>query len=545
MRQAGQQGYEALGGPIMSPNFSKDTDEDGALAGCGWTARVVASHATISTLVDIYFEVVYPIFPFFHRPTLLRKVASGEYNRDRPLFAGVMATCALASARARDGALFSNRWRPAQYAEPPSEAFYAAARDAIPKDLGRAKTFDYLRACALLAIIGIQYGQIDVMHQYLGFFHTMVTMRELYDENNWDRGLGIVGIEERRRVFWSIYTLEVYSSIVWGGTIRCREAHSRVQYPTEVDDEFFSDEGFDTEGAKAFIASHPRLPLDPLGNNLSWLRGWNLTSDLYRILEHATDRFRTRRLESRRNIVSVTGLFGERMPPEVSVLDNVGAMVNSLPQAFKVFQPITMDNFVDRYSFQAANIAASVQLVRMLLFEPDTEVAQKCVAATELLESFLRIPIEYLRAISTPLLHHLAGIGSLLGSVIERPISEHLYQEVRQILLNMARLLSLLEEGLQQAADARGSPSACIKSHIDRIDNYMANHGNMQYNAPPQEMDQLKVDDGLNQQDLANANLQYQIPDELLQDWPWPLYATQNNYNDLLPLHFNWDYNAV
>ena len=63
-----------------------------------------------------------------------------------------------------------------------------------------AKTFDYLRACALLAIIGIQYGQIDIMHQYLGFFHTFVTMRELYDENNWDRGLGIVGIEERRRV---------------------------------------------------------------------------------------------------------------------------------------------------------------------------------------------------------------------------------------------------------------------------------------------------------------------------------------------------------
>ena len=220
-------------------------------------------------------------------------------------------------------------------------------------------------------------------------------------------------------------------------------------------------------------------------------------------------------------------------------------MVNDLPQVFKVYQEVTRDNFVDRYSFQAANIAASFQLVRMLLIEPDAEVTQKCVVATELLESFLRIPRDYLRAISTPLLHHIAGIGSLLGSVIERPISEDLYQQVRQILLNMAGLLSTMEHRLQQAADARGTPSASIKSHIDRIDNYMANHRNMQFNAQPHKMDQLKVADDLNQQNLATANLQYQIPDELLQDWPWPLYATQNNYNDLLPLHFNWDYNAV
>jgi hypothetical protein len=36
-----------------------------------------------------------------------------------------------------------------------------------------------------------------------------------------------------------MYTLEVFSSIVWGGMIRCRESQSKVRYPSEVDDEFF------------------------------------------------------------------------------------------------------------------------------------------------------------------------------------------------------------------------------------------------------------------------------------------------------------------
>ncbi len=61
-------------------------------------------------LTEIYFEVVYPVFPFFHQPTLLRNVARGEYASSRSLFAAVMALCALSSARVRDGALYTERW---------------------------------------------------------------------------------------------------------------------------------------------------------------------------------------------------------------------------------------------------------------------------------------------------------------------------------------------------------------------------------------------------------------------------------------------------
>jgi len=89
----------------------------------------------------------------------------------------------------------------------------------------------------------------------------------------------------------------------------------------------------------------------------------------------------------------------------------------------------------------------------MVIFSTsDSSVEEKCQIASELLAGFAKVPVQYLRAISSPLvsfqqtfvitrdlaniqLHHLAGIGSLLSSVIERPLSEPSYLQVRTVLL--------------------------------------------------------------------------------------------------------------
>ncbi|MCJ1477413.1 hypothetical protein MMC13_006084 [Lambiella insularis] len=509
------------------PHAFHDDDDDEDLP--GWKARVVASHATILALVDIYFEVVYPIFPLFHRPTLLRKLSRREYLTDRGFYAAVMATCALASARARDGALFSEDQDPSRYAEPPSEAFFAAAKDVMPKDFSLCKGFGYSRACALLAITGIQYGQIDALHQYLGTYHSLLTMETLHDEAHWPSGIGLVETEERRRLFWSIYTLEIYSSIVWGGIIRCREAHSRVQYPVEVDDEDFDDDGFHFIAPPAGVSG-----LRPV----SWLRGWNFTTDLYRILEHAIDQFRTRRLQSR-SISSATDLFRYRAPPEASVLEAVSVMFASLPQQFKEILPVTMDSTKDRYSFQAANITATIQLVHMLLFTPDeVEVEQKCNIASDLLAVFANVPIEYLRTISSPFLHYFAGIGSILGSVIEGPLSESSYLRVRSILLAMARLLASLESGLYRTAGA----SERLRKHVTRIDEYMENQRNLELASQHHMLHGLPTNQS-GQPNPVATDFQFQLPDEFRQAWPWPFYSAQNS--DLLPLRFDWDMSST
>lgn len=222
-----------------------------------------------------------------------------------------------------------------------------------------------------------------------------------------------------------MYTLEVYSSIVWGSIIRCREAQSHVAYPSEIDDEFFSDGGY----------HGPNMIIPQAVNPMCWLHGLNFCTELYRILEHAMDDFHRRRPNNNR--FSPSDLFDREVPQPNVVLDKVMSMFEKLPLHFNetTFLAETKGRIEDKFSFQAANIAATLQLVRMVLFTlKDATVAEKCAIARDLLESFNRIPIAFLRAISSPLLHHVAGIGAILGSAIEGPISESSYSQVRDVL---------------------------------------------------------------------------------------------------------------
>jgi hypothetical protein len=122
-----------------------------------------------------------------------------------------MAVCALASARARDGALYPTKWQPSYLQEPPAELFSSAATAALPSDWSKMGDLDWMRTCAVLALVGIQFGNIKMMHQYLGTYHTLVAMDGLHDEKNWPRNINIVEVEERRRLVSLPYPWKVNS----------------------------------------------------------------------------------------------------------------------------------------------------------------------------------------------------------------------------------------------------------------------------------------------------------------------------------------------
>jgi len=70
-------------------------------------------------------------------------------------------------------------------------------------------SLDWMRTCAILALVGIQFGNIKMMHQYLGTYHTLVAMDGLHDEKNWPRQIDMVEVEERRRLVGLSYPCKV------------------------------------------------------------------------------------------------------------------------------------------------------------------------------------------------------------------------------------------------------------------------------------------------------------------------------------------------
>lgn len=83
----------------------------------------------------------------------------------------------------------------------------------------------------------------------------------------------------------------------------------------------------------------------------------------------------------------------------------------------------------------------------VLLASEDNTIEQRCGVVSSVVHEFMRIPIAYLRAISSPLLHHLGSIGAVLGGVLEEKLTNHQYQIVRTVLLSLAQLLENLDIG--------------------------------------------------------------------------------------------------
>lgn len=520
LAQEGHHGQSSYPGAHVTVRTGQQDDE----LGIAWRSFTLASAGTIEQYLRIYMDIIYPIYPLFHGPTMWEHLQKQCHLTNRAFFASIMAACALAAARARDGAT-GDSYSCSQTLENSSEIFFAAAQDAIWKDLSRAQGLGYMRACCLLALTSIQYGQIQSMHQYMGTYHSLSAMQHFHDESKWPTGISVVEREERRRLFWAMYSLDIYTSVVFDAVIKSQETHSNVRYPVAADDEE--------------LLADANSPT----NEDHWLYGWNFVTDLYRILEHSAKRMR-RNKQIRDDRISITRMLIADGIPEAQVMNNVLDLYYSLPGRFKDYSvPVTGDNTGhDFYGFQAANIQATLQLVRMTLFSTSYshDVNQKCTVAEQMLSAFHSMAPHYLRAISTPLVYQLGGIGQILASVMEGSLCEESYQRVRGLLVSMADLLQGLESGLQRTAGA----SRDLRKQIDKIDQYM-NTQREYYSAAaqPQYQSMLGSTDlsngvvSLGQQQHHQPNIsamhdmnvqppfeEFQLPHDLVNNeaWPWP-----------------------
>lgn len=330
--------------------------------------------------------------------------------------------------------------------------------------------------------------------------------------------------------------MDIFTSAVCGGIVRSREEQCSVLYPAEIEDEFIGDDndtlqpGHSPAGMTPSSRDRPSLKVQ----SDCWLSGWNFITDVYRVLEHALTKFRKFRPRER-NRCFLHDIFEDNSTiTEASVRDSVVQMYINLPPCFKEIPEMTYNIKRDRVSFQAANISGSVQLLRIVLcVAGDTTIEDRCRVASDSIDALVSIPVPYSLAISTPLMHHLGGIGAILGSVFEEPLSETDYNRIRSVMLSMAQLLEQME-GIQHASGS----SEKLRALVTRIDEYM-NTQRRDVGAPTLQLDgnggdsisasHLRLTGGTTTDMAAYEQLgsgmpsewSFQLPPDLLGDLAW------------------------
>lgn len=286
-----------------------------------------------------------------------------------------------------------------------------------------------------------------------------------------------------------MYTLDVFSAVVWDGCIHFQESHAKVSYPT----------GRNTQ------------------TNNDWIVGWNFTTDLYRILEHDLNKLRSKNSQFNQK-------WGVTLPTDP--FDQATTMYSQLPSIFQDIQSATGNPEQDIYGFQAANIQATLALLRMvsLSLEIDIDLDKKCTVVSEVLSTFHRVPDTYLRAISTPIVYHIGGIGTILGSVMESPLTDTACHRIRDLLVSMAGLLDSCEAFLRQDPGA----SQKLRDLAARIEGYMEERINTSVSTVVPQADTT----GITTSDWPEMSMDLsavQLPSEIFDDWTWP-FAASNLY---------------
>jgi hypothetical protein len=136
-------------------------------------------------------------------------------------------------------------------------------------------------------------------------------------------------------------------STTFGGSSRHREAKATVQYPAEVyDDEDITENG---------IIYRP--------HQVSFLRGWNFCSDLYRILEHVVESVDVGKPPPPGKPDSpVASLLARTVElPTSEILSTINCMYNKLPPELKQAETVTGNPQKDRHGFIGESMATTLR----------------------------------------------------------------------------------------------------------------------------------------------------------------------------------------
>ncbi|KAJ7935504.1 fungal-specific transcription factor domain-containing protein [Mycena leptocephala] len=198
------------------------------------TLDEIAPRDTISLIIALFFDFVYPLTPCIHRPSFMADLHARREERDPLFFALVMSTVASTLVQVPRSYLPMERpvvRKLAQTCHEASRHISIASYDPPTSMHVVIRYFD--------CIYHFCEGHDATQHAAFGeAAHIAVTLR-LHEEAAYE-GIDPIECEVRRRVFWLLFGADKSMSILLGRPICLRDEDCTLHFPKELDDEYIT-----------------------------------------------------------------------------------------------------------------------------------------------------------------------------------------------------------------------------------------------------------------------------------------------------------------
>ncbi|KAL9018370.1 MAG: hypothetical protein Q9185_004339 [Variospora sp. 1 TL-2023] len=184
-------------------------------------------------MINIFFQEWAPLFPVLHRPSFLNLYT--EYITDPEHTASKHAVAQLNLVFGI--AALSTEWN-----KQATEAFEHQWRDAVEAILPE-NTLATLQCLILAQLYCVAKADFNQLLHYKGIAISLSHRLELHQSQK-RFALGALTGETRKRVFWTLYTLDCFSAALLGLPMLLTEDDIHAEYPVDIDDENVSEGGF-------------------------------------------------------------------------------------------------------------------------------------------------------------------------------------------------------------------------------------------------------------------------------------------------------------
>ncbi|TGJ78797.1 hypothetical protein E0Z10_g9963 [Xylaria hypoxylon] len=184
--------------------------------------------------VNVYFQEWAPLFPVLHKPTFLHLYEDFASDSDKIKNNHKLAQLYLVFSIA---ALSSEQPDLEQIAA--CELQWQKALDAVMMD----NTMHTLQ-CLVLALV---YCTIRADYKRLQHYKAIavgLSHRLGLHQSQKRFSFGALTIETRKKVFWTLYTLDCFSAAILGLPKLLKEEDIHAEYPSDTDDEYVTEKGF-------------------------------------------------------------------------------------------------------------------------------------------------------------------------------------------------------------------------------------------------------------------------------------------------------------